>query len=80
MLLEVPVEKNAMRLLKLLYEARAKLKPVYLPDIAYELGMSKEEVFAGWEYLREQQLIKTFALKYAATINAAGIAKVEAGA
>lgn len=79
MLLEVPVEKNAMRLLKVLYDARNKLKPVYLPDIAYELGISKEEVAAGWEYLRDQQLIKTFALKYAAVINDAGIAKIEAG-
>lgn len=77
MLVEIPVETQAMRLLKLLYDARLKLKPVYIPDVAYELGIGKKEACASWEYLRDQKLIKTYALQYAATISEAGIEKVK---
>lgn len=77
MLLEIPVENNAKQLLKLLYDARTKLKPVYVPDVVYQLGIGQKEAIAAWEYLRDQKLIKTYALPYAATINEAGVAKVE---
>ena len=68
---------SAERLLQVLYKSRSAIKPVYVPDVAYEIGLSSKEAIQAWAYLKENNFIKTFSLPYAATINDKGIAEVE---
>lgn len=68
---------SAERLLQVLYKARFAIKPVYVPDVAYEIGLSPQEAQDAWAYLKQQGFIKTFTLPYAASINDNGIAEIE---
>lgn len=77
MLLEKTPSMSAERLLQVLYKARRAIKPVYIPDVAYEIGLSPQEAKDAWSYLKEKDFIKTYSLPYAATINTKGIDEVE---
>jgi hypothetical protein len=77
MILEKTPFMKAERLLKALYEARRQIKPVYVPDVAYQIGLSQQEAKEAWTYLKEKKFIKTFSLPFAAVINEAGIGEVE---
>lgn len=77
MILEKSPSASAERLLKVLYRSRLAIKPVYVPDVAYEMGLSAKDALDAWAYLKEQGFIKTFALAGAAIINEKGVAEVE---
>jgi hypothetical protein len=69
-------ESQALRLLEALYYAtRGKEEPVFLNDL--RTGLSDEDARAAWSYLKDRHLVQTYAMPYAAKINAAGIDAIE---
>ena len=69
-------QSKALRLLEALYQAtRGKEEPVFLQDLHTDL--SEEDARTAWAYLKDRHLMKTYAMPYAARINAAGIDAIE---
>jgi hypothetical protein len=69
-------QSKALRLLEALYHAtRGKEEPVFLQDLRTDL--SEEDARAAWSYLKDRHLMQTYAMPYAARINAAGIDAIE---
>ncbi|MGI0134197.1 MAG: hypothetical protein ACREBW_04485 [Candidatus Micrarchaeaceae archaeon] len=72
-----PAQKNALRLLKEIYE-RTRNRDNPVDDVArLNIGLTEEEARAAWRYVRDKNLIQTFNLEYAARINGAGIDAIE---
>jgi hypothetical protein len=73
-------ESRALRLLAAIDErTRDSESPVFVAELAPTLGISEQDAQAGWRYLADKQVIKTFNLPYAARVNARGIDIIEKG-
>jgi hypothetical protein len=71
-------QTKAFRLLKGIYDrTRDKASPIFVAELAAEVGLTKSESEAAWRYLRDRRLIETFNLDYTARINATGIDAIE---
>lgn len=73
-----PTQLMALRLLAAIHErTRNTDQPIFVAEVAPQLGLSDDEVQAAWRYLRDKRLIETFNLDYAARINAYGTDLIE---
>jgi hypothetical protein len=71
-------EARALRLLGAIYaNTRETDTPVFVSQLAPELGLSEEEANTAWRYLRDKQLVETFNIRYTARPNARGIDRIE---
>jgi hypothetical protein len=71
-------QTRALRLLKAIYDRTVSgTDPVLVDKLAPLVGMTNEQAQAGWRYLRDRGLIKTFSNSYIAQVNAAGIDAIE---
>jgi hypothetical protein len=76
---EETVQAKALRILRLIYErTRGSEGGIDIQDVWQLLGMSEEDVKAGWTYLTDKHLITTFNIPTVARINAHGVDAIEA--
>jgi hypothetical protein len=72
------VQAIALRLLEEIYKRTAKTgNPVHATKLAATIGSTEQEALAGWRYLKQRDLIKTYNIPGAATANANGIDAIE---
>lgn len=66
------------KLLNAIYkQTKGKEEPIFVTQIANEVGLNEDEVKAAWRYLRDKKLIDIFSIPYTARINAKGIDEIE---
>jgi len=71
-------QSRALRLLKRVYDrTRDRTEPVFVAELAQDVGLTEDESQAAWYYLKDKGLIQTYNLRYAARVNAAGIHAIE---
>jgi predicted acyl esterase len=62
-------EARALRLLQAIYDkTHDTSNPVFVAQLASDVGLSETEAQASWRYLSEKGLIKTFSIPYTARI------------
>jgi hypothetical protein len=72
------VQGRALRLLEAIYEqTRSREEPVFIDQIAGQLGIYIDDARAAWRYLADKGLIQTFSVLYTARISAKGVDAIE---
>jgi hypothetical protein len=70
--------EKALRLLTALYDhSRRTNSPLHVYQLAPTTGFTEQEAEAAWQYLADKGLIKTYNIRYTASINAHGIDVIE---
>jgi hypothetical protein len=71
-------QSKASRLLKSIYDrTRDRNEPIFVTELAAEVGLTEDEVQAGWRYLKDTGRIDTFNIPFTARINGKRINEIE---